>query len=422
MNSDLNLAVKSFYNKKVMASVSSASSLNGSFRDPSFSLSLGSILSLHSLIDSYALGEDQWEAAHYSIFKEERKERNKKVTQRGSSRGSFYLVSVKPLLDTQKCELQHLPMREQKRTSKTIEKSGSEQLNSLNESSLKPLHLYRPREGTSRVLEGSPINSVSSSFQRSDINSNDVEQQEETICNGRAAGRIRVTKDQWRKEKRFSTPKMTSVAPRVNKKRHETIREQPQTSSYFSDTSSISSSALLNSALNTDMDRDDTADSQRDTLGAATSGFGAIVEESISTAREATEAAISAAAEATNQALRLVRLAELDRQRVLYRSQPVPKDEYNTIEEDIPPYRAQLHRYLDLVSYDERFTPILRVNRYLVSTDKELTTAITKFSKFNLLPETTNLWAISHVDDNEYENMIPSLIPESSYYLNDLMV
>lgn len=124
--------------------------------------------------------------------------------------------------------------------------------------------------------------------------------------------------------------------------------------------------------------------------------------------------------EAREKALRYVRAAERDRQRVLrfptYTEEglPPPKDEYTT-EDEIPPYRAQLHRYLDLVSYDERFTPILRVNRYLVHGDGELQEAIAKFSRFNLLPGTTDLWNISHVDDTDYENMIPVLIPESSY-------
>lgn len=132
---------------------------------------------------------------------------------------------------------------------------------------------------------------------------------------------------------------------------------------------------------------------------------------------------------AEERALRYVRAAERDRQRILLgspqdiyhtRIQPPPRDEYSTVDEDIPPYRAQLHKYLDLVSYDERFTPILRVNRYLVNGDTELTAAITKFSQFNLLPQRTDLWSISHVDDNDYEEMIPVLIPEHSYYTNEL--
>lgn len=100
---------------------------------------------------------------------------------------------------------------------------------------------------------------------------------------------------------------------------------------------------------------------------------------------------------------------------------PPPRDEYSTIDEDIPPYRERLHKYLDLVAYDERFAPILRVNRYLVCGDDELIAAINQFSSLNLLPKKTDLWNISHVDDTEYENMIPVLIPENSYYENEIL-
>lgn len=133
------------------------------------------------------------------------------------------------------------------------------------------------------------------------------------------------------------------------------------------------------------------------------------------------EAEFSAAQE---QAIRHVRAAESDRQRVLLvspqdihhaRIRPPPRDEYSTVDEDIPPYRAQLHKYLDLMSYDERFTPILRVNCHLINGDTELNAAIDKFTHFNLLPQKTDLWLISHVDDNEYEEMIPYLIPQHSY-------
>lgn len=93
---------------------------------------------------------------------------------------------------------------------------------------------------------------------------------------------------------------------------------------------------------------------------------------------------------------------------------PPPRDEYAARDEEIPPYRAQLHKYLDLVSYDERFSPVLRVNRYLVRGEGELSGAINKLSCSNVLPKRTNLWAVSHIDDNEYEQMVPALISEGS--------
>lgn len=86
-----------------------------------------------------------------------------------------------------------------------------------------------------------------------------------------------------------------------------------------------------------------------------------------------------------------------------------PKDEY-TLDDETPPYCALLHKYLDLVSYDERFSPCLRVNRYLVTREEELNKAIDKLTRCNLLPTRTNLWHVSHVDDNDYERVIPALI------------
>lgn len=89
-----------------------------------------------------------------------------------------------------------------------------------------------------------------------------------------------------------------------------------------------------------------------------------------------------------------------------------PKDEYSVIDEGIPPYQAQLHRYLDLMAYDERFSPVLRVNRYLVHGDGELAEAIATFSRFNLLP--TDLWSVLHIDERDYERLIPELIPSDT--------
>lgn len=208
------------------------------------------------------------------------------------------------------------------------------------------------------------------------------------------AGRIRVIKDHWRKENRL--PDMKGL---ISENRRtgvfieaETRNDQARDQKVLSVAPPLTTDVLYHQESRV------TNCSDEETKNSGTS---------------------SSIAAATEQAIRLVRLAELDRQRILHYSKAPPKDEYSIIEEDIPPYRAQLHRYLDLISYDERFTPILRVNRYLVNTDSELTSAINKFAKFNLLPRQTDLWAISHVDDNEYESMIPALIPESSYYTNE---
>ncbi|CAK7901244.1 hypothetical protein CAAN1_11S02036 [[Candida] anglica] len=91
-------------------------------------------------------------------------------------------------------------------------------------------------------------------------------------------------------------------------------------------------------------------------------------------------------------------------------SEPTPRDEYNTIDEEIPPYNVTLHKYLDRISFDPRFAPCLRINRRLVQSEGDLQTSIDDFNSFNLLPTSIDLWTISHIDDLEYDDMIPNLI------------
>ncbi|PIS56998.1 hypothetical protein CJI97_000021 [Candidozyma auris] len=150
-------------------------------------------------------------------------------------------------------------------------------------------------------------------------------------------------------------------------------------------------------------------------------------------ARDREERARERERRATERAIRQVQAAERAAERQAERRRrraleaqaaaemgPPPRDEYSTVDEDIPPYREKLHKYLDLVAYDERFAPVLRVNRYLVSGQEDLIEAINQFSSSNLLPKKMDLWNISHVDDSEYENMIPVLIPQNAYYENEL--
>lgn len=88
------------------------------------------------------------------------------------------------------------------------------------------------------------------------------------------------------------------------------------------------------------------------------------------------------------------------------------RDEYNTVDEEIPPYNVTLHKYLDRISFDPRFAPCLRINRRLVRSENELSASIDEFKGFNLLPTKIDPWTISHIDDLEFEDMIPSLIRE----------
>lgn len=89
-----------------------------------------------------------------------------------------------------------------------------------------------------------------------------------------------------------------------------------------------------------------------------------------------------------------------------------PSDEYYAGNEaEIPPYHATLHKYLDLISYDPRVVPCLRVNRALIKSNDKLSESIFQFLKFNLFPESIDPWEISHIDDQHYDDLIPELIP-----------
>lgn len=89
-----------------------------------------------------------------------------------------------------------------------------------------------------------------------------------------------------------------------------------------------------------------------------------------------------------------------------------PFDEYYAGNEaEIPPYHATLHKYLDLISYDPRVVPCLRVNRALIKSNDKLSESIFQFLKFNLFPESIDPWEISHIDDQYYDDLIPELIP-----------
>ncbi|ABN67436.2 hypothetical protein PICST_32772 [Scheffersomyces stipitis CBS 6054] len=98
-------------------------------------------------------------------------------------------------------------------------------------------------------------------------------------------------------------------------------------------------------------------------------------------------------------------------------SLPPPQDEYTDIHpylhEDSPPYREKLHKYVDLISFDPRYTiPVLRFNKALINNDKKLQKCIKKLSQFNLLPSEINLWDVDQVDDREFYAVLPSLLPE----------
>ncbi|KAK6198873.1 uncharacterized protein RJT21DRAFT_51754 [Scheffersomyces amazonensis] len=100
---------------------------------------------------------------------------------------------------------------------------------------------------------------------------------------------------------------------------------------------------------------------------------------------------------------------------------PPPTDEYDTWEdEQSPPYRAHLHKYLDLISFDPRYNvPVLRINKSLIRNDKNLKKSIKKLLKFNMIPSDVNLWKIIRIDDNEFEMILPGLLPDLANAPND---
>lgn len=86
-----------------------------------------------------------------------------------------------------------------------------------------------------------------------------------------------------------------------------------------------------------------------------------------------------------------------------------PTSENEDTEDEIPPYHATLHKYLDLLSYDPRIVPCLRVNRALIKDESELFASISSLVSYNILPESINPFLISHIDDRHYDDLIPDL-------------
>lgn len=420
-----------------MTSVSSSSSVTGSRFGPAFRLSFESFHSLRHFIESYSYPDEQMpqyengtssgilgnSQSRRSLTNEEnsnlsleRLESVANATERAYSRTS------QTCLTSQTSQIQKRNVDLFSLSEINLSCCALEQAKLLSSSiseglSVQTLEVQSPIEGCSRTHELPSLDPASNSEAR-------------RILGSPGTGRIRVLKDHWRKESKsevhsssMSQSSPNSVFVNVSKD-HSTIpdskssensgsnpevtstdatkmvsRDDLLTTKSITRTSFVDNMVLLNSNLDT------------------VQTFSNIIDQGSTQVEVSNEASTQAtqATQATTHALKLVRLAELDRQRVLYRSISPPKYEYHNIDDDLPPYHAQLHRYLDLVSYDNRFAPVLRVNRYLVHNERELKKAIRKFSKFNLIPKRTNLWTISHVDDEEYERMIPTLIPDSSY-------
>ncbi|RCK55970.1 hypothetical protein Cantr_05377 [Candida viswanathii] len=97
---------------------------------------------------------------------------------------------------------------------------------------------------------------------------------------------------------------------------------------------------------------------------------------------------------------------------------PPPLDEYSPslmprepVDDYSPPYREHLHRKVDLISFDPRYSiPVLRINKKLIKNKKNLKKVILKLIKLRIVPEDVNLWEINKVDDGEFYNVLPGLI------------
>lgn len=89
---------------------------------------------------------------------------------------------------------------------------------------------------------------------------------------------------------------------------------------------------------------------------------------------------------------------------------PPPLDEYSEFIDESPPYRETLHKNVDVVLFDLRFGPILRVNRFLIRDDLVLKSIIESFEKCQVIPRNIDLLSICHIDDDEYDAMIPTLL------------
>ncbi|KAL6453610.1 hypothetical protein SBY92_005181 [Candida maltosa Xu316] len=99
---------------------------------------------------------------------------------------------------------------------------------------------------------------------------------------------------------------------------------------------------------------------------------------------------------------------------------PPPLDEYsdsvnttnsNQSHDHSPPYREKLHRKVDLISFDPRYSiPVLRINKKLVKNNANLKKVIRKMHQLNIVPEEVNLWDINKVEDAEFYSILPSLL------------
>lgn len=96
-------------------------------------------------------------------------------------------------------------------------------------------------------------------------------------------------------------------------------------------------------------------------------------------------------------------------------SLPIDPPSYDEVLEtndsDSPPYREKLHKHLDLLSFDPRYSiPVLRINKKLIKTHSRLEKSMWKLKEYNILPLEINLWDLRQVDDRCLYKIIPELL------------
>lgn len=79
-------------------------------------------------------------------------------------------------------------------------------------------------------------------------------------------------------------------------------------------------------------------------------------------------------------------------------------------QEELPEYREQFHKYLDLLSFDARYSPVLRFNKSLIKNQAHMNELIRRFESFRVFPSSVDPHKLVHIDDRHYDQMIPELI------------
>lgn len=87
--------------------------------------------------------------------------------------------------------------------------------------------------------------------------------------------------------------------------------------------------------------------------------------------------------------------------------------------EALPPYTPNLNKYLDVLSFDARFMPVLRFNKSIIKNKRELGNSIKQFHQFGVFPNEIDPFDLNLIDDRFYDDMIPNLISNDTSDTSD---